>query len=294
MNILMTGATGFVGRKVMEILMQENPQSNIILITNKTVEGHLCIEHDNYKISRKKFDELEINHIDIVLHLGAAVPDIAENWTDNGKYIRNIESTYNMIQELPNIPKKFIYISSVDIYKYMDMCVDEQTEVEPTTPYGMSKAMCELLLKQWAMENNVDLTILRLGSCYGAGDKRMSLIPNFVKKVKKYQSIQIYSDGKEHRCYVHVKDAAKAICNAIHLQNVPIINVVGDRRYTINYIAETIALFQKDYDKQLIQVKNEKKRTRDDYYNNELMKKYLLEKQIPFEEGLLEEYNDIS
>ena len=62
MNILMTGATGFVGRKVMEILMQENPQSNIILITNKTVEGHLCIEHDNYKISRKKFDELEINH----------------------------------------------------------------------------------------------------------------------------------------------------------------------------------------------------------------------------------------
>ena len=295
MNILVTGATGFVGTHVLQAVVKKYPKATICLLTNRTVEGYKCIKHHNYKIDKKEFARAGIDNIDVVLHLGASVPaTITESWVDAEKYIYNIESTYSIIHELPGIPRKFIYTSSVIVYEYSDICIDEDTKVAPNTVYGMSKAMCELMLQQWATENNVDLTILRLGSCYGAGDKRESLIPFFVKKVKNYQNIEIYSNGNEHRCYIHVKDVAKAICNAIDLKHVPIVNVVGEKRYSVKYIAETIADFQGDYDKKLIKIENQNVKVRDDFYSNKLLQQCLLDKQIPFEEGLWEEYQNIS
>src|SRR5690606_24129185 len=94
------------------------------------------------------------------------------------------------LEGLGNVPKSFIFISSVAVYGLQEgEGVGENHPLNGTTPYAESKILAESWLKQWAAENNVILSILRLPLIVGPNPPgNLGAMINGIKS-RKYLSI---------------------------------------------------------------------------------------------------------
>ncbi|MFX4253329.1 NAD-dependent epimerase/dehydratase family protein, partial [Aliarcobacter butzleri] len=110
---------------------------------------------------------------------------------DINKSNANIFNTKYLLDNLPNFPEKFIFLSTLDVYGKIETIIDESSFTNPLTMYGWSKLYCEKLLENWSKENNIILQILRIGHIYGKGEKAYKkVIPITIQKLKNGENPQ--------------------------------------------------------------------------------------------------------
>lgn len=288
MNLLITGASGFIGLNLLnELKLIEDDYENIYLLTNKIIPGYKCINYDSYNFNNDLFKN--INSIETVIHLGAFIPK-----SNNEKDIinlcsSNITSTISLIEKLPNTPTKFIYISTIDVYGNSEI-IDENSTINPISLYAYSKLYCEEVLKTWAYEKNVCLQILRLGHIYGQGEENYKkIIPTSIKKIIINDDIELYNNGEEKRSFLNIKDCCMLILNSLKLDKfVGPINVVSAASISIKDLIQL--LFHISKKSVNITKTNKITKVRNVKYNNEKMIKYLGNESISLNQGLKEEY----
>ncbi|MFL0251665.1 NAD-dependent epimerase/dehydratase family protein [Clostridium neuense] len=289
MNLLITGSSGFIGSNLInELELIKKHFDNIYLLSNKEIEGYTCIKYENYNFNKKIFSH--IKSIDVVIHIGGYIPKISSEGNVISLCNSNITSTFDLIESLPNLPSKFIFISTTDIYENSEV-IDENSKIKPISLYASSKLYCEEMLKAWAEEKNVCLQILRLGHVYGIGEyKYKKIIPIIINKIIKNEVIQLYSNGMQKRAYINVKDCCRLILNSLKLEKfVEPINIVSSTSISMIDLIEL--LFEISLKKVPIKRINGSSDLRSINYNNEKMIKYLGKDTISLSEGLKEEYD---
>ena len=189
---------------------------------------------------------------------------------------------------LPKSVKKFIFLSTIDVYNNNDVISEDSLE-KPVSLYGYSKLYCEKMIKCWGNKNNILIQILRLGHVYGPGeDEYQKIIPVTIKKILTGEVIKIWGDGNELRSFIFISDLISAILKSITLKkNVGIINVVGESVISINELIHKIDKISKK--KSVIEMVPKKLPNRDLVFDNSKMKKILLNDFISLEKGLLSE-----
>ncbi|MHC1682484.1 MAG: NAD-dependent epimerase/dehydratase family protein [Clostridiaceae bacterium] len=289
MNLLLTGVSGFIGSNLLkELEINNNKFDNIYLLTNKEILGYTCVKYFNYNLNKSIFKN--IKNIDVVIHVGAYTPKSYNEKDITTACSSNISNTLSLIQSLPNLPKKFIYISTTDVYGE-DTIITENSKVEPLSLYAHSKLYCEEMLKVWAEEKKVCLQILRLGHIYGVGEEKYKkIIPSIITKIIKKEDIELYSHGEELRAFLNIRDCCKLILSSLELESfVGPINVVSSRRISILNLIELIfEISQKNV--KIVKTDNKIIKIRDIIYNNEKMIKCLGKEEISLIQGLKEEY----
>lgn len=223
MNILVTGASGFLGTAFLSQIKKERllTDDNIILLTSKEINGYKCIMHKNYTFTKEDFISKGIDRIDLLLHMGAAVPRKSEEFASifAYKFSENVVNTAWLINHIPSIPKKIVYISTVSIYK-SDSIIRESTPILPSDMYGASKFLCEAYLKHLADEKGVILQILRLGQIYGEGEERYSkIVSSFVKQLVEGKTITVFGTGEEKRSMLYIEDCVRYIIAAMQFND---------------------------------------------------------------------------
>lgn len=293
---LITGATGFIGRHLLRLLenSQEEIVDKIVLLTSEEIGGYKCIQHKNYSFTKDDFSEAGVDVIENVIHLGAFTPKLGKEADDISQCISNVNNLFYLINNLPCVPRKFIFSSTLDVYKGTDVAITEQTETLPATLYGWSKLFGEKLLEKWAAQNKVVLQILRIGHIYGSGEESYKkLIPVTISKIHRNESPEIYSDGSELRSFLHVSDCVKAILNSLKLDTyVNPINVVSDESHSIIEIVTIIKSEMKSSVAINIRNEIEKSQTKDLKFDASKMEEYLLNERTSFQEGIIEEINN--
>jgi UDP-glucose 4-epimerase len=288
--ILLTGASGFIGKHLQTTLADRFGVENIVLLTSKPVSGFKSIQHENYKFSKEVWADSGINSIDTVIHAGAFTPknsNEANNWNLSSA---NISSTAHLLNNIPNSVKKFIFLSTLDVYGKSSDVIDENSLVSPESLYGQSKLYCEKMLQHWAKQENKIVQILRIGHIYGPGeDAYQKLIPVTIRTVLQNKSPIIYSSGTEKRSYLYISECVRAICNSIQLnQYYDPINIVSSKPYPIKEIVHSIIEISKKNIKP--EILNQNIPVYDIVFNNDKMKKYLTTEQTDIKDGLKEEY----
>lgn len=173
MKVLLTGASGFLGRHVIQKLSQGNV--NIVAIKRRTSRiDHLksypivFIEGD---IRDEACLDKAMKGVDVVIH---AVGTKMGRWEDF--YAENVESTERLLQlSIKSKVKRFIFISSIDVYDHTHAkngsILTENTPKDPNPPnhYSRSKIEAEALVERYCKQHNVPTVIIRPGCIYGIG-----------------------------------------------------------------------------------------------------------------------------
>lgn len=292
--ILITGASGFIGKYLIN-RMKEKKQNKIVLLTSKDIEGFICINHQGYNYSVNDFYKKGVHRIDVLIHLGWFVPE-SGNTDVKGGLAEAVYNTGYLLKNLPNIPKKVVYCSSVSVYgrfkdeeyKHSNSVLNELSAVITDDEYSFSKYVGELIVKGWASEYNVAVDILRLAPIYGAGDKRENeFIGKIINQALNGEKIYLYANPKMKRNLLYVKDACKFIEQAGDLEEeIGVINVVSDENLTMEEIVKVVidkAKNMSDYEVVLREY-----RGHDLAFDATKRRKHLGKEIYTFEEGVME------
>lgn len=233
MSLLFTGASGFIGKHLARMLETED----VLCLAGKNIPGHRTIVHKGHC-----YDDVDLSaeRIDEVLLLGAVTPK-GEGKETAEDYVSNVTGVLSLLKVLPNVPRRIIFASSVSVYVNEGKIINEKSPLESGDMYSLSKLMCEKILEEYCHKNHVQLLIARLGNVYGEGEETYrKLIGTFVSKAMTDEEIEIFSDGKETRNLIYVKDVCYFLKEQIDSQFVGVVNVVSAHEYTIMELVEMV------------------------------------------------------
>ncbi len=257
MNILVTGAAGFIGSHLCErLLLDEN---NIVFGIDGLIDLTLVqfkqrnltslINHPRFSFKNENLltNNLEqtISNIDVIYHL-AAIPGVRSSWGSdfNSYVINNIQVTQRLLEACRNKPiKKFIYISTSSVYGEKIGKVAEGSLTTPLSPYGVTKLTGEYLCKVYEKNFNVPIIILRYFTIYGPRQRSDMAFHRFIKQVLLNKPLTIFGTGKQTRDFTYISDCVEATSNILYKDHLigETINIGGKERASI---LEVIAIIE--------------------------------------------------
>ena len=207
MNCLLTGSSGFIGSRLLQILC--NDEFSVSVISRSNIAGqktYIC-DFENDQIPKDAFKS-----IDVVIHLAGVAHDTRRIKNIEGIYRKlNVDLTVKLARlAADNDVKKFVYISSVKAggSPSSGICSSELNQNEPESIYGKTKREAELLLLEIGKESGMHISIIRPALVYGPNVKgNLKLMLSSVKK----GWFRPLPKMDNQRSMIHVDDLVRAI-----------------------------------------------------------------------------------
>jgi nucleoside-diphosphate-sugar epimerase len=175
MTILLTGASGFVGRAVLKTALQRGLEIRPTYRSTNSSKEHLgaALVSELYRADWSH----ALQGINVVIHSAARTNIIRKDSSDPlAEYRRvNVEGTLNLaLQAAAAGVKRFVFISSIKVNGEVTAPGRTFTSDDvpaPVDPYGQSKAEAEAQLKKVSEQTKMEVTIIRPPLIYGPGVK---------------------------------------------------------------------------------------------------------------------------
>jgi nucleoside-diphosphate-sugar epimerase len=256
-RILVTGAAGFIGAKVCELLLQSGAEIDGVDNLNDYYSPKLkeyriqrLKNFDNFRFYKLDIENFEIlenifsqNKFSAVINLAARAGVRASIDNPFVYATTNFIGTLNLLELSAkyNVPK-FVLASSSSVYAGEQVPFTENMQVDkPISPYAATKKSAELIAYAYHHLYGIDVSVLRFFTVYGAAGRPDMSYFQFIEKIKKEQEIVIYGDGTQKRDFTYIQDIAEGVVAAIKDVGYEIINLGGGKTpIEINFMIKLI------------------------------------------------------
>lgn len=297
MNILITGGNGFVGQNLIKYLQDKIKKDDKIIVLcskepNMQQDKCIYIYHNQWDYSTDDFYKVGIGSVEVVVLLGWFV---ARNQYEQDDFIKNISplrNIYYVLEHLPSLPKKVVFVSSTSVYGFENEGeISEMSKTIPSDIYGAVKLIAENVVHKWCKMKKIKCQVLRLGPVYGPGDERTEFLLERLLHAAAYgKHIQLDLASLTRRNYIYVKDVCSILMESIYNdESEKTVNIVADESSTLKYIIEVLKKYNNDFDVEC----TERIRGNDVLFSNTLRNSEFNTLITPIEHGLSETINSI-
>ena len=222
MNLLVTGAAGFIGSTYVRTLLASDAADvpRITVLDKLTYAGTL----DNLDIGhpRLEFVQGDICDAELVDKLMAEADQVvhfaAESHVDrsiNGAadFVRtNVVGTQVLLDAALRYRTPFVHISTDEVYGSIETGSWPETHpLAPNSPYSASKASSDLLALAYHRTHGLDVRVTRCSNNYGPHQFPEKVIPLFVSNLLDGTKVPLYGEGLNVRDWLHVEDHCQGI-----------------------------------------------------------------------------------
>ena len=230
MRILVTGGAGFIGSNFIRYFLRTYPESRVINLDKLTYAGNLdnlsdVQSHSGYQFVRGDIcdagcvrDILD-QGVEAVMHF-AAESHVDRSIADARDFIRtNVQGTYTMLDAArrARIPR-FLHVSTDEVYGTLEPgeYADEQSPLQPNSPYAASKAASDLLVRSFWQTYHFPAVLTRSSNNYGPYQFPEKLMPLMITNALEGKPLPVYGDGLNERDWIFVEDHCRAIDRVLH------------------------------------------------------------------------------
>ena len=204
---LITGATGFVGKRLINALMSE--EHKVIRVSRNPIPNFETVICD---FESSNLSKVHLRGVDIVFHLAGIAHDLSSISEDEGLYQKiNLDATIELAElAVTSAVKKFVFVSSVKAGGRTELrnCMNELDQYEPEGIYGKTKREAELKLLEIGQKSEMHVSIVRPSLVYGPDVKgNLKLMMDGIKK----GWFPPLPEVRNSRSMIHVDDLVQAL-----------------------------------------------------------------------------------
>jgi nucleoside-diphosphate-sugar epimerase len=245
-RIAVTGATGFVGQRLVQQMLELGARVSVLVLENEIFSFPDDKELTVYRgdLSNQRILDQLVTDCDVIFHLAAYVhkPTVTQDQIDLC-YEVNYLGTVNLIEACLARSRNpfFVYFSTVSVYGKVEGIYDEGLECNPITAYGETKLAAENYLLDKIAANELRGCVLRPSSMIG--ENAPGNLARMVKLIE-LGVIPIFNGGKNRKSLVYVDnviEAAKLVSLKSQISNGMILNISNEEPLTMLQIIEIIS-----------------------------------------------------
>lgn len=267
-NIVIIGASGLIGSYVLKNL--NNKDMTVIAVSLNMSDFREKLDSNNivyesYEDFKKRV--ISDENLEDYIFLNLAYPRLEDREVIESA----IDFTYKITDDVKSLGiTKYVYISTQSVYdENRTIAATEDFVLKPKTFYGEGKVIIEEYLKDYSEKNNIELSILRLGSVVGPGmGKRITT--RFVTSALKEKKITVIDSGQKFS-FIHLDDVIDVLVTYMEYissnQGVDVLNVGTDETYSLTTVANEVKEQLKALD---IDVNLEINKQEGEYKNNSI------------------------
>lgn len=237
MKVLVTGASGFVARHVIEHLSANGHEPITTDVVGPVNTG---------SITDKSFvlEELGRLEFEAIVHL-AGIADLRKT-IENPHLCFEVNSygTLNMLElaARKNV-ERFVYASSANVYGAPKRNpVSEDAPFQPRVPYDYSKVAAESFVMGYHSSTGLPVAITRSWLLFGEYDAPTRAVPRFIRSCIKNEPIKLFNAGRDTTAPTHAANYGKLVVELLEKQAAvgQAFNFGGERVVSISELAELI------------------------------------------------------
>ncbi|WP_288550702.1 NAD(P)-dependent oxidoreductase [uncultured Brachyspira sp.] len=187
MNIILVGATGYLGSKLLKNLLEDNNNNVLSLVRNPNNINNYILINDP-----KLYEKINIFNPDMLIYTSC----VYDNGINN--YMDILKANFIFPLELMNKIKlkTFIYIGT-SINKY-------------TNQYSLSKNQLAEYGKYYSIHNNINFINILLETFYGKNEPQNRFLSTIINKLKNNEEINL-TEGNQIRDFIYIEDVINGI-----------------------------------------------------------------------------------
>jgi UDP-glucose 4-epimerase len=241
-SILVTGATGFLGKYLMQFLKEQSDICVFGISKRGSVVGDATIHSVDLSVGEEvSVWQKEMPVFDTVFHLAAIVPTSFYSKDAEESFFTNLHMTQNALSVAISNRASFIYASSCSVYGMSEaLPITENTIPRPDNVYSLAKYVGELMCGVANTRQGIRTTILRINAPYGPFYTAPTVINIFLRAALESRDITLLGSGERTQDFTYIGDIVQALWLAFRKKENGIYNIAGGQPVTMQELAETV------------------------------------------------------
>jgi dTDP-6-deoxy-L-talose 4-dehydrogenase (NAD+) len=244
-RILLTGATGFVGRQILKVLESQGHET--LVIARPGWQNRIEIDNKltQVKETADLFQETHDWWCDVLQNVHTVIHSAW--YAEPGVYLtspKNLDCLIGTLQlakaAAASGVNRFVGLGTCIEYQLSDNILTLETPLEPTTPYSAAKVAAYHSLLEYFAHTDISFLWCRLFYLYGEGEDVRRLVPFLHEKLGKGEVADL-SSGTQIRDFIDVRDAAEMIVAGALSQTNGAANICTGHGRSVKDLANEIA-----------------------------------------------------
>jgi len=222
-KVVVIGSNSFSGSDYVDLLLEKG-EYNVLGISRSPEKTSSFLPYkrhgqENFRFLQADFNkdldlietELDAFQPEYIVNF-AAQSEVGPSWENPGHWFQTnavgITNLANMLKDKTYL-KKYVHISSPEVYGTCEGFIKEDTPVNPSTPYAASKAAGDFSLFTFFKNCNFPLVMVRATNVYGAYQQLFKIIPRSIIYALTGKTIELHGGGVAVKSYIHIRDVSE-------------------------------------------------------------------------------------